>query len=244
MAERLLLVDRDAALVALWQWGFEQGGYQVRTATGAQEALGVAVAWHPEAIVLALLLSEMCGLAVYEALRQTASLQTVPVLILAEQPDPFFRTAAWRLGAADYLTKPVDFEVLRARVAACLRGQRPKDAFTTPAVLQLDPTKQAAVVEGCIMPLQPREYQILAILHSDMNRLVTRAVIARRVWPRGSAKQSNILDVYIARLRVKLRDMGYSGSIRTVPKTGYILMQPGVGDEAFRLLEAGAAGRI
>jgi DNA-binding response OmpR family regulator len=242
MAERLLLVDRDVALLGLWRWGFEQGGYQVRTATAAQEALAVAAAWRPDVIVLALLLSKMCGLAVYEALRQEAFLQTVPVLILTEQSDPFFRAAALRLGAADYLTKPLDFEVLQARVAACVGGQRAWDTATSTAALRLDPTKHAALVERCIIPLQPQEYQVLALLHAGPNRLVTRATFAHYLWPQGLAKQSNILDVYIRRLRIKLQGAGYRGWIRTIPRVGYLLVQPGEDNEAFAELRVGVAG--
>ena len=77
------------------------------------------------------------------------------------------------------------------------------------------------------MPLGPREYQLLTLLSETPNRLVRRAALVRRLWPQGLREGSNMLDVYIRRLRLKLLAGGYTGQVRTVRGRGYVLEQPG-----------------
>src|SRR4051794_9434475 len=129
MAEHLLLVDDEPELLAVLRRGFEQHEFQVRTALDGPAGLAQAAAQPPDLIVLDLMLPGMTGLEVCRALRDDDRLRGIPLIILTARNETPVKVMGLDLGADDYVTKPCDFQELRARVRARLR--RPPRA--TPA---------------------------------------------------------------------------------------------------------------
>jgi DNA-binding response OmpR family regulator len=122
--------------------------------------------------------------------------------------------------------------MLQIWVADCLGDLRAYKPRPRGPALYLDPDQQAAVVEGRLVPLAPREYELLAILYRSANCVVRRGAIIRQFWPQGSPG-GNMLDVYMRRLRLKLQASGYTGQVRTIRGCGYVL-EPPEGESAAR----------
>jgi two-component system response regulator MprA len=226
MAETLLLVDDEPELLAVLRRGFEQHDYLVETAAGGPEALASAVARPPDLIVLDLMLPQMSGLEVCRALRADERLQAIPVIFLTARHETPFKVAGLDLGADDYLTKPFEFGELLARVRARLRGRRGVGDLLELGELRLDRTRHEVQIAGHAASLTRREFDLLALFLQHPGQLLLRRAMASQVWGYSSDAESNVLDVYIRRLRAKLDQLGYGGRIRTVRGDGYVLEPP------------------
>jgi two-component system, OmpR family, response regulator MprA len=226
MAETLLLVDDEPELLALLQRGFEQHDYRIETAPGGAEALAKAVARPPDLIVLDLMLPQMSGLEVCRALRAEERLQGIPVIFLTARHETPFKVAGLDLGADDYLTKPFEFNELLARVRARLRARRGAGEVLQLGELRLDRARHEVQVGEHAASLTRRELDLLALFLQHPGQLLPRRAMASQVWGYSSDAESNVLDVYIRRLRAKLVQLGYEGHIRTVRGDGYVLEPP------------------
>lgn len=227
MAETLLLVDDEPDLLELLRRGFEQHGYDVRMAADGPTALRLAREQLPDLIVLDLMLPEMSGLEVCSALRADEGLQAVPVVFLTARHETPFKVAGLDLGADDYLTKPFEFRELLARVRARLRARRGGDDDLQLGELRLERGRHELRHLDQAVPLTRREFDLLALFLRHPGQLQLRRALANQVWGHSSDAESNVLDVYVRRLRNKLAEVGFAGRIRTVRGDGYVLDPPG-----------------
>jgi len=225
MAETLLVVDDEPELLAVLQRGFEQHDYVVDTALGGAEAIAKATARPPDLIILDLMLPQMSGLEICRVLRADERLQAVPVIFLTARHETAFKVAGLDLGADDYLTKPFEFSELLARVRARLRTRRGGDTLQL-GDLQLVRARHELQHGGRAVSLTRREFDLLALLLQHPGQLLLRRALVSQVWGYSSDAESNVLDVYIRRLRAKLEQVGYDGRIRTVRGDGYVLEPP------------------
>ncbi len=225
MAETLLLVDDEPELLALLQRGFEQHDYQVETAPGGAEALAKAIARPPDLVVLDLMLPQMSGLEICRALRADERLQDVPVIFLTARHETPFKVAGLDLGADDYLTKPFAFGELLARVRARLRTRHGGDSLQL-GDLRLVRARHEVQHGSQAASLTRREFDLLALFLQRPGQLLLRRAVASQIWGYSSDAETNVLDVYIRRLRAKLEQIGYQGRIRTVRGDGYVLEPP------------------
>jgi two-component system response regulator MprA len=120
------------------------------------------------------------------------------------------------------VTKPFDIEEVVARLHALVRRSSPEPAIDV-AGLRLDPTERTATSDGAHVQLTPTEFRLLAALAGRQGKPVPRLELTRSAWPFGAIVHDNTLDVYIARLRRKLRSLPDPPGIVTVHGTGYRL---------------------
>ncbi|HEY7060341.1 MAG TPA: response regulator transcription factor [Chloroflexota bacterium] len=226
MAESLLLVDDEPELLALLRRGFEQHDYRVRTAADGPSALAQAAAQPPDLIVLDLMLPEMSGLEVCRALRGDERLRGVPLIILTARHETPVKVMGLDLGADDYVTKPFEFGELLARVRARLRARRRADDVVQLGGLRLMRARYELGFDGQTAPLTRREFDLLDLFLQHPNQVLLRGQLADQVWGHQTDLESNVLDVYVRRLRRKLEDLGFRGRIRTVRGDGYVLEPP------------------
>jgi DNA-binding response OmpR family regulator len=148
-----------------------------------------------------------------------------PVLILSARDSLVDRVTGLDIGADDYLAKPFSFEELLARVRALLRRQSAvKQAVLERGAIRLDLIGHMASVNGVPIDLTNREFALLEIFMQNAGRVLTRTLIAEKIWPSPYDVDTNLLDVYMSRLRTKLEVVPGRPVFKTVRGVGYQLL--------------------
>jgi two-component system copper resistance phosphate regulon response regulator CusR len=224
---RLLLVEDQPAAARILAKGLREQAYAVDVAHDGEAALRQIGEADYDAVVLDLMLPLRDGLSVCRAVREAG--QDVPILIVTARDAVDARIEGLDAGADDYLVKPFDFGELLARVRALVRrGGRPLVAERiTVGRLILDTRARSASVSDRELPLTAKEYAVLEYFARRVGEVVTRADIAEHVWDQNYDPMSNIIDVYVQRLRRKLEQAGGGSLIRTRRGEGYQLMCDG-----------------
>jgi two-component system OmpR family response regulator len=217
---RVLVVEDDPGLADLLRRGLDEEGFAVRTVTRGGEAVGAATREAPDVLIIDIGLPDADGRDVCQALR--AQGVSSPVLFLTARDAITDRLSGFSVGGDDYLTKPFDFAELVARLHALVRRSG-ADGVTTIGDLRLDPMTHAASSGDRTIPMTPTEFRLLGALASRPNETLRRLELVRAGWPHGAIVHDNTLDVYVARLRRKLRELGSSAELRTVHGVGYQL---------------------
>jgi two-component system copper resistance phosphate regulon response regulator CusR len=204
---RILVVEDEPDAARYLAKGLRDHAFAVDTAEDGASATEKVHINSYDVVVLDLMLPDIDGFSVCKALR--ASGQTVPVLMLTARGAVPDRIAGLNAGADDYLTKPFDFEELVARIRALLRRQpRLENPVIRIADLVVDTHHQQVARAGRSIPLTAREYGLLEYLATRRGAVTGRADIAEHVWDETYDASSNLIEVYIQRLRRKI-DHGF-----------------------------------
>lgn len=220
---RILLVEDEPTAAQMLAKGLREQSYAVDISHDGENALFQATVTDYDLILLDVNLPLKDGFTVCHELRAAGS--TVPVLMLTARDAVQDRISGLDGGADDYLTKPFDFHELLARVRALLRRGQSLHAETLAiADLQIN-TRSHEVTRGAHrIELTAKEYALLEYLARRAGALVTRTDIAEHVWDENFDPFSNLIEVYIQRLRRKIDD-GYERKlIRTLRGEGYQLV--------------------
>ena len=221
---RVLLVEDEPSAAHVLAKGLREHGYAVDLAADGEAALFQAGTTDYDAVILDVMLPLKDGFAVCRALR--ASGCPVPILMLTARDSFDARIQGLDCGADDYLVKPFDFGELLARLRALVRrGGRPLLADpVTVGPLVLDTRGRRAWMEDRELFLTAKEYALLEYLARRAGDVASRADIAEHVWDEHYDPLSNVVDVYIQRLRRKLDRPGSESLIRTRRGEGYQLL--------------------
>jgi two-component system copper resistance phosphate regulon response regulator CusR len=220
---RILVVEDEAAIRSGLVDVFVYHGYEVKSAENGNDGLREALGGQYDLILLDVMLPGKNGLEVLREWRQR-DIQS-PILMLSGMNSVEDTVKGLELGADDYLKKPFAFEELVARIRALLR--RGKDLELDPTLqvsdLELDPNTHEVRRAGELVPLTPREFALLEFMMRRKERVLSRALIEEQVWGCRHDAITNVVHVYIRRLRDKL-DRNYSKKlIHTVRGVGYQL---------------------
>src|SRR4051794_21241569 len=200
---RLLLVEDEARMARFIARGLREQAYAVDLATDGEEALYHAAVNNYDGIILDIMIPHKDGFAVCRELR--ASGVRVPLLMLTARDAVEDRILGLDLGADDYLIKPFEFGELLARLRALLRrGTELRPGVITVADLTLDTRGQQARRNGELLNLTAKEYALLDYMVRNAGRVVGREEIAEHVWDESFDPFSNLIEVYINRLRRKV----------------------------------------
>ena len=228
-AERILVVDDEADILALVTYHLAKSGYRVSTAATGPEALRAARDERPALIVLDLMLPGMSGFEVLEQLRADSATSGIAVLMLTarrEEPD---RIRGLSIGADDYLTKPFSPQELVLRVGAILRRTAAGAVASSSDILSVGPVRidrgaHRVSIDGRDIELTPTEYKLLLTLAERRGRVQARAHLLETVWEAAPDIQTRTVDMHVQRLRAKLGPAGEL--IETVRGFGYRLRAP------------------
>jgi two-component system copper resistance phosphate regulon response regulator CusR len=228
---RILLVEDETRVAGFIAKGLREQAYAVDIAGDGEQALYQAAVNQYDIVILDVMLPVKDGHTVCRELR--ASGFRTPILMLTARGAVDDRVEGLDSGADDYLPKPFDFKELLARLRALLRrsaGLRPQ--VLRVADLTLNTASHAATRAGKPVSLTAKEYALIEFLVLNQGRVVGREQIAQHVWDENFDPFSNVIDVYIKRLRAKL-DTGFSRRlIHTRRGEGYMLSaQPEVNDD-------------
>jgi two-component system copper resistance phosphate regulon response regulator CusR len=219
---RILLVEDDSDGAAVLAKGLREHAYAVDIASDGQQALDLAITNDYDVIVLDLLVPRIDGLEVCRRLRTEG--WTTAILMLTARGEPDQRVEGLDVGADDYLPKPYHFPELLARVRALLRrGPALASAVLHVDNLTIDTRAQQVRRAGRAIQLTTKEYALLEYLARRRGEVVGRADIAEHVWDDSFDPLSNLIEVYIQRLRRKVDDGESVKLIRTRRGAGYCL---------------------
>jgi two-component system copper resistance phosphate regulon response regulator CusR len=225
---RVLLVEDEPNAARVLAKGLREQTYAVDVATDGQSALFQVGTNDYDAVILDVMLPARDGFAVCRTIR--ASGGTVPILMVTARDAVESRIEGLDCGADDYLVKPFDFGELLARLRAIIRrGRQPLlPEQLSAGSLTIDTRSRRVRNRGRDVPLTAKEYALLEYLLRRAGEVVTRADIAEHVWDEHYDPMSNVVDVYVQRLRRKLDPGGGESMIRTRRGEGYQL----IGDPA------------
>jgi two-component system OmpR family response regulator len=222
---RVLVVEDEPRLGGVIEQQLMDAQYTVDLAMDGEEALDFARTSSYDAIVLDVLLPRVDGLEVCRRLRAAGSL--TPILLLTARDAVEDKIVGLDSGADDYLTKPFTFGELLARLRALLRrNAAQKSGVLKVAELTLDPASRVVRWRDRELELTARDYQVLETLMRRPGWVVTREAMIESVWGFGCSDSSNLVEVYIRRLRRALEEQGAPPLIQTVRGVGYRIQEP------------------
>jgi DNA-binding response OmpR family regulator len=221
---RVLLVEDEPSAAHVLAKGLREQTYAVDVATDGETALFQAGTADYDAVILDVMLPARDGFAVCRTIRESGS--AVPILMLTARDAVEARIEGLDAGADDYLVKPFDFGELLARLRALVRRGRqpllPERMMVGP--LSIDTRSRHVRVRDVEVPLTAKEYALLEYLVRRAGDVVSRADISEHVWDEHHDPLSNVVDVYVQRLRRKLDRSGSDSLIRTRRGEGYQLV--------------------
>ena len=220
---RILLVEDDTGASRFIRKGLQEEGYTVDVAFDGEEGLHLATSQTYDLIILDIMLPEMSG---FEALKSARKKKVMtPVIFLTARDDKEDVVHGLELGADDYLIKPFSFPELLARIKAVLRrGQKDIElSKLTVADLSLSIINRTARRGEKDIELSAKEFTLLEYLMRNAGQILTRTMILEHVWGYDFDTSSNIIDVHINRLRMKIDKDSPSKLIHTIKGVGYVL---------------------
>jgi DNA-binding response OmpR family regulator len=217
---RILVVEDDQTIARFVELELIHAGYEVRRAADGVQALAAAGEFHPDAIVLDLMLPGIDGLEVAKALRGQGV--ETPILMLTARSETQDVVTGFEAGADDYLRKPFEIPELLSRIRALLkrvdtdRGSE----FYRAGNVQIDPASRTVTVEGDVVKFTAKEYDLLEFLVTNAGRVISRDEILETVWGGQHSTDSNVIEVFVCHLRNKIGDTD-NQTIRTIRGVGY-----------------------
>jgi len=222
---KVLVIDDEPQIRKFLRIGLESQGYDIISAADAREGIVRCADSAPDLVILDLGLPDRDGM---EVISEVRGWSRVPILVLSVRSGEEEKVAALDLGATDFVTKPFGMAELLARVRALLRD-RPRDeaeaAVHTAGPLVVDVPRREVRLDGVLIKLSRREFDLLRLLVMHAGRVLTHRYLLREIWGPAHESDTQYLRVYVGQLRNKL------GDDPTRPR--FIENEPGVG---YRLL--------
>jgi DNA-binding response OmpR family regulator len=219
---RILVIEDEKKVASFIKHGLEEERYIVETASDGISGFDLALNNHFDVILLDVMLPGKSGFEVLKDLR-SAGVNT-PVLMLTALGTTEDKVNGLDLGADDYLPKPFSFDELTARIRAILRrSSAEKTTKLQCGELVLDTVSHIAIKNGMEIELTTKEYALLEYLMRNKNRILCRSTITQHVWKHNFDPESNIIDVYVKRLRNKIEADDEKPMLQSIRGVGYRL---------------------
>jgi len=221
----VLVVEDERSFVEALQIGLAREGFDVAVAVDGVEALEQFEAQQPDVVLLDVMLPRISGI---DVCRQIRKFSQVPIIMVTAKGGEIDTVVGLEVGADDYVTKPYRIRELVARIRAVLRradgdasGEIPTTALAVGEVA-LDPDEHRVTVNGDIVSLPLKEFELLRILLANAGRVLPRDLLIDRVWGSDYAGDTKTLDVHVKRLRAKIEpDPSAPERIVTIRGLGY-----------------------
>ncbi|MBK4729723.1 response regulator transcription factor [Oxynema sp. CENA135] len=224
MTVHILAIEDEAKLAAFIELELKYEGYHVTVASDGLSGLKAAREHHPDLVILDWMLPGMSGLEVCRRLRATGD--RVPVILLTAKDDISDRVAGLDAGADDYVVKPFSIEELLARVRAQVRRHNEPDPDRLQfSDLSLNRRTREVFRGDRAIELTAKEFDLLEYLIAHPRQVLSRDRILENVWGYDFMGDSNIIEVYVRYLRLKLEAQAEKRLIQTVRGVGYVLRE-------------------
>jgi len=217
---KILVIEDEPKARDYMRSGLTESGYVVDVASGGVDGLHMALEGHYDLILLDVMMPGLDGWSVMEVIHKQVH---APVIFLTAKGTLDDRLLGLALGADDYLVKPFSFAELLARIRVALRrgGQVRQDDTLTVDDLSMEVTKRRVSRQGIRIELTNKEFNLLHLFMLNPGQVLTRALIASRVWDMNFDSDTNVVDVAVRRLRQKIDQPFNTPLIHTVHGVGY-----------------------
>ena len=223
--QKILIVDDDENIAELISLYLTKECFETKIVNDGEEALTAYQQFHPNLILLDLMLPGIDG---YQVCREVRAKSNVPIIMLSAKGEIFDKVLGLELGADDYIMKPFDSKEMVARVKAVLRRYQPvKPAVEQPALklveypgLIVNLSNYSVEYNGNLLDMPPKELELLYFLASSPNQVFTREQLLDNIWGYEYIGDTRTVDVHVKRLREKIKDTEQWG-IATVWGIGY-----------------------
>ncbi|HEQ2350863.1 TPA: two-component system response regulator CovR [Streptococcus pyogenes] len=227
MTKKILIIEDEKNLARFVSLELQHEGYEVIVEVNGREGLETALEKEFDLILLNLMLPEMDG---FEVTRRLQTEKTTYIMMMTARDSIMDVVAGLDRGADDYIVKPFAIEELLARIRAIFRRQDIESEKKVPSQgiyrdLVLNPQNRSVNRGDDEISLTKREYDLLNILMTNMNRVMTREELLSNVWKYDEAVETNVVDVYIRYLRGKIDIPGKESYIQTVRGMGYVIRE-------------------
>lgn len=229
MKKTVLVIEDDPDIANLLQMHLMDADFAVQHASSGDRGLAFFHKWHPQLVILDIMLPGMDGLTICREIRK--SNETVSILMLTAKSTELDRVLGLEMGADDYLSKPFSVAELMARVKALFRRTKALSMASTTddaenrldrGRLQIDANKHTAQVDGEALDLTAREFDLLWFLATNPGRVYSRAKLLDSVWGYDHDGYEHTVNTHINRLRIKVeKDPAKPEFIQTVWGVGY-----------------------
>ena len=206
--QRILVVDDEQDLLEILKFNLETEGYEVDTASSAEEALQMDIASF-SLLLLDVMMGGMSGFAMARKLKERPTTANVPIIFLTARDTENDTVTGFNLGADDYISKPFSLREVMVRVRAVLRRTATSADEGEPQVLSyqgiiMNLDKKTVSIEGEDVPFTKTEFELLNLLLSERGRVFSRQELIERIWPKDVLVLDRTVDVNITRLRKKI----------------------------------------
>ena len=235
MKTKIMIIEDEAPISTLLEYNFTQAGFETLTAADGKLGLELIEREVPDLIVLDLMLPGMDGLDICKHLRQRKIF--TPILMLTARDEEFDKVLGLELGADDYMTKPFSPREVVAKVKAILRRVIQLDINTgekkviekklSIGSLEVFPDKHESYMNGELIELTLKEFELLVYLVKHKGRVVTREQLLQAIWRFEFSGDTRVVDVHISHLREKIeQNTKEPAYIKTVRGLGYKAEEP------------------
>jgi DNA-binding response OmpR family regulator len=216
----ILVIEDEKKVANFIKHGLEEEMYEVETIDNGTDGAEKILNYHYDLILLDVMLPGKDGFAVLQEVREAGVV--TPIIMLTARSGTEDRITGLDLGADDYLPKPFSFDELAARIRSIIRRSNPeKTTKLRCGDLVLDTISHVAYRAGVEIELTTKEYSLLEYLMRNKNRILSRSTITQHVWKHNFDPESNIIDVYIKRLRSKVEIDESKPLIQSIRGVGY-----------------------
>jgi two-component system alkaline phosphatase synthesis response regulator PhoP len=215
---KILIVDDEADITEFLAYNLTRHGYEVKTASNAIEAMSIAKAFRPQLMVLDVMMPGKSGIDLCREIRKDEDLKDVIIAMLTARQEDQIQIEALNVGADDYITKPLKPSVFISRIQALLRRiDTNKSQALVFNELVIDPGLFNVSIEGKIVDLPKKEFEILYLLASKPGKVFNRTEILNKIWGREVIVGDRTIDVHIRKLREKIGEK----YVHTIKGIGY-----------------------
>ena len=219
--KKILLIEDEVKLARFVELELRYEGYDVTVCHGGREVLQMITHHAFDMILLDLMLPGLTGI---EICRRVRKFSDVPIIMLTAKDETMDKVAGLDSGADDYLTKPFAIEELLARMRVAFKhvhAGSTKKVHLEVQGLEIDTDKRMVTVDGTVVDLTKKEYELLLYLVQNKNIVLSREQILNEVWGYSYIGETNVVDVYIRYLRSKIDEAFQRKYIHTIRGVGY-----------------------
>jgi two-component system alkaline phosphatase synthesis response regulator PhoP len=222
---KILIVDDEPDILEILTYNLSNIGYKVYTANNGLKAIEKAKKERPHLIILDVMMPEMDGIEACEQMRNLEVLNDTVITFLTARSEDYSQIAGFDAGADDYITKPIKPKVLASKVKSLLRRfkQKKKKDIYSIGDITINKHEYKVVINDNELSLPRKEFELLALLTSDPNKVFKRDEILQNVWGDDVVVGGRTIDVHIRKLREKIGDHYF----KTVKGVGYKFVNNG-----------------